>query len=55
MIDIRSQLPWWIDRLLCRLGAHDFRLVEVVGGFGPGGQVQKLECRRCGCVTTKQG
>ncbi len=33
-------LPDWIGRLLCRLGFHDYRLIEVVGAFGAGGQVQ---------------
>ncbi len=51
----RKELPTWISRLLCRLGIHDYRLIEVVGSFGPGGQVQKVECRRCGCIATKQG
>lgn len=53
--DERDRLPAWLDRLLCRLGMHDFRLVEVVGGFGQGGPVKKIECRRCGYVATKQG
>jgi hypothetical protein len=51
----QGNLPTWISRILCRLGIHDYRLIEVVGSFGPGGQVQKVECRRCGCIATKQG
>ncbi len=51
----RNELLTWIGRLLCYLGIHDFRLVEVVGGFGQGGQVQKVECRRCGYTTTQRG
>ncbi len=35
-------------RLLCFLGFHDFRVVEVIMGFGPSGAVEKVECRRCG-------
>ncbi len=45
----------WIGRLLCRIGFHDYRLIEVVGTFGGSGQVEKVECRRCGCVTTRSG
>ncbi len=48
-------LPNWIGRLLCRLGFHDLRLVEVTGAFGVAGEVQKLECRRCGSVVTRGG
>ncbi len=44
-----------IGRLLCRFGFHDYQLIEVVGGFGAGGQVEKVECRRCGHVTTRSG
>ena len=45
----------WIGRFLCRIGIHDYRLIEVVGSFGGGGQVEKVECRRCGCATTRSG
>ncbi len=44
-----------IGRLLCQFGFHDYRLIEVVGSFGASGQVQKVECRRCGCATTRSG
>jgi hypothetical protein len=55
MTERRDELPTWIGRFLCRVGIHDYRLVEVVGSFGYGGQVEKVECRRCGYTTTKQG
>jgi len=45
----------WIGRFLCFVGIHDFRLVEVEESFGMGGQVKKIECRRCGYFTTQQG
>lgn len=41
-------------RLLCLLGLHDFQVVEVTFGFGAGGNVAKVECRRCGHVTLRQ-
>ena len=44
----------WAGRLLCFLGVHDFRLVESIGGFGLAGSVEKVECRRCGFVTTRR-
>ncbi len=45
----------WIGRLLCRFGFHDYQLIEVAGAFGGSGQVQKVECRRCGYATTRSG
>lgn len=50
-----NQLETRIGQLLCLLGFHDFRLVEVEESFGLGGQVKKVECRRCGYYTTQQG
>ncbi len=40
--------------LLCFLGFHDFRVVEVTVGFGASGAVEKVECRRCGRSTTRR-
>ncbi len=48
-------MPGWLGRLLCFGGFHDFRLIESISGFGAGGQVEKVECRRCGYVTTRHG
>ena len=50
-----NRLPHWIGRLLCWLDFHDYRLIEMVGSFGEAGRVQKVECRRCGKVTTRTG
>ncbi len=55
MAESRDNMPNWIGRLLCWFGFHDYRLIEVVGGFGAGGQVQKVECHRCGYATTRSG
>ena len=35
-------------RLLCRVGLHDFRIVEVNVGFGDGTGVVTETCKRCG-------
>ena len=35
-------------RLLCRIGLHDFQIVEVTAGFGESGTVVTEVCRRCG-------
>ena len=55
MAESRDRIQNWIGRLLCRFGIHDYRLIEVIGSFGAGGQVEKVECRRCGCATTRSG
>ena len=51
----RLPLPPPIGRLLCRIGWHDYRIVEVTGGFGGGGSVEKRECRRCQFVSVRRG
>ena len=43
-----------IDRLLCLLGIHDFEILEVSAGFGAGGSVAKVKCRRCGVITARR-
>jgi hypothetical protein len=48
-------MPTILGRLLCLLGIHDFRILEVTYGFAPGSDVQRLECRRCGRITTTSG
>ncbi len=43
-----------LSRLLCLLGIHDFRILEVKFGFGVGSRIEKVECRRCGLVTSRR-
>lgn len=43
-----------MGRLLCLLGLHAYDVVDVTMGFGPGGSVAKLQCRRCGSMTTRR-
>lgn len=44
-----------IARLLCLVGWHDFKIIEASFGFGASGGVEKVQCRRCGLVTTRSG
>jgi hypothetical protein len=44
----------FIGRLLCRLGVHNFRVIEATLGFGDAGGVEKVECRRCGAILSRQ-
>ena len=41
--------PKWLGCLLCRLGLHDLRVVDVTFGFGPSGQVEHVERLRIEC------
>ncbi len=43
-----SKLPTFFGQVLCWLGFHDFQVIERTFGFGDGGGVEKVECRRCG-------
>ncbi len=49
-----SKLSQILGRLLCWLGFHDFRVINVRFGFGGGGNIEQVECRRCGRFTTRQ-
>lgn len=49
-MDILAFLNW----LLCRLGLHDYQLVEATFGFGDGGSVERDQCRRCGKIRLRR-
>ena len=48
------EVPGFIGRLLCRLGFHSFRVIEATLGFGDAGNVEKVECRRCGVFMSRE-
>jgi hypothetical protein len=41
-------------KLCCWLGFHDFDVISVTFGFGEGGNVEKVQCKRCEFVTTRR-
>jgi len=43
-----------VGRLLCFVGLHDFRTLDVTLGFGAGGSVARVECGRCGHQATRR-
>ena len=49
-----STLRAIFGNLLCRLGFHDFRVLEKTFQFGAGSGIEKVECTRCGVVVTRQ-
>lgn len=52
--DLARRLPASVGRLLCLVGFHDFRVLEVRFGFGQGNRIEKVECRRCGQLSTRR-
>ncbi len=52
--ELGKRLTATVGRLLCILGLHDFRVLEVRFGFGQGNRIEKVECRRCGRVSTRR-
>ena len=42
-----------LGQILCWLGFHDFRVVDVTFGFGTDA-VEKDVCRRCGATRTRR-
>ena len=51
--DADGPMKNWGWRLLCWLGFHRFRVIDVTFGFGSGARVEKVQCKRCGGVTTR--
>jgi hypothetical protein len=43
-----------LGRLLCHFGIHRFRIIDTTFGFGGAGGVERVECRRCGVMMTRE-
>lgn len=43
-----------LGRILCFFGVHDFQVIDATLGFGSGGGVAKVRCKRCGLTTTRK-
>ena len=52
--DKQLDIPGIIGRWLCWLGFHDFKVLEATLGFGEAGSVEKVKCRRCRLIFTRQ-
>ncbi|MDE0310122.1 MAG: hypothetical protein OXI60_09870 [Acidiferrobacterales bacterium] len=46
-------IPNQVGRILCKLGLHKYRVVEIKFGFGTSGKVEIVECERCGYTTSR--
>jgi GGDEF domain-containing protein len=42
-----------LGRILCLLGFHNFRVINVTFGFSAGNTVEKIECTRCKLKLTR--
>lgn len=47
-------LPALLGRLLCLIGIHDFHVIDATFAFGASGSIARMECSRCGRVTTRR-
>ena len=41
-------------KLCCWLGFHDYEVISVTFGFGESGSIEKVQCKRCGFITTRR-
>lgn len=48
------RVPLKVGRFFCWMGWHDFRILDASFGFGAIGNVEKVKCRRCGAIFTRQ-
>jgi len=44
-----------IALLLCWLGIHRYKIINSTFGFGPGGAVNRVQCKICGIKKIKKG
>ena len=40
-------------QLLCKLGFHDFLVIDKKFGFGGSGDIETIQCRRCQATFTR--
>ena len=41
--------------LLCWLGIHKYKVIDVTFGFGASGTIKKVKCKTCGVQKIKRG
>ena len=42
-----------LNQLLCWLGLHRYKVIDIHFGFGPSGSVKVVQCKICGTKRTK--
>jgi hypothetical protein len=48
-----NNLTHLLGRLCCSVGIHDDQVIDGTYGFGPGGNVERVICKRCGKMDTR--
>ena len=43
-----------LSLLLCWLGIHQYKIIDVTFGFGPSDSIKTLECKICGIKKVEQ-
>ena len=41
--------------LLCWLGIHRYKVIDISFGFGPSGAIKTIQCKICGFNKIKKG
>jgi len=44
-----------LSLLLCWLGIHRYKIISSTFGFGPGGTVERVQCKICGIINVRKG
>jgi len=44
-----------LNLILCWIGIHRYKIIDVSFGFGQGGSVKTIRCKFCGVKKTKRG
>ena len=44
-----------LNLILCWLGIHRYKIIDISFGFGLGGSVKTIRCKICGVKKTKKG
>ena len=52
---MRSSKNNFVNLILCKLGIHRYKVVDVSFSFGASGTIKTIQCRFCGIKKTRKG
>ena len=41
--------------LLCWIGVHRYKIIDISFGFGPSGTIKRIQCKICGIKKIRKG